>query len=484
MQRHVIFTLVDDTYDEFWEAYVEEYGCDDDDVLCQDPTEEPTDSPSPVPPDTNSPTQTATEYEYEYDDDDYSVYAYPMYEEVLLFGALNVGNDITESMNSKGAYHDLADQYHRLVAVSTLESYNKSSVCKIEYCAFDGLLYSESDTIDIELHPPAHLPTVEEQTFNLDEDNDLIFPILTSDVQETQTMVLTVKSLPVDVDENGVPAGKLFHADGREVTLADSGSPTITQFVSGGTFSSEWDSAGYNFESGILGEPDLWPSFGDRSGAWQPSEEGDFVNQWLELIFDVPVYISRSDIYETWAPFVVMEIFSKDYDDDDAKWVSIWHRIQHIDFREPGDYTSNIDDLNLCPTTFRSNTIKLTIQLRGEAYWYAIDAVSISGAKEIGQNILSSAALKYSPALNSYGSFVASIEVSDCPYYLNNRRTSADKRTGEVRFVVNSLNDVPDINEHIFTVDGANNTSIKLADYYSDQDGKEDPLTVTILVED
>ena len=218
-------------------------GCDDDDVLCQDPTEEPTDNPTPAPPDTNSPTQTATEYEY--DDDDYSAYAYPMYTDVLLYGSLNVGNDITELMTA--GWHNLADHYHRFVAVNTLEEYDAGYVCKIEYRAFDGTLYSASDTIEIELLPPPHLPTVDVQSLSLNEDNELVFSILTSNILDPATTVLTVTSLPSDVDADaGLPPGKLFHADGREVTMK-SGSSTITQFVSGGTFSSEWDAVGYSF---------------------------------------------------------------------------------------------------------------------------------------------------------------------------------------------------------------------------------------------
>ena len=100
-----------------------------------------------------------------------------------------------------------------------------------------GILYRNL-TLLILNFTPLHISLRWKSKHFFDEDNDLIFSVLNSDGQETQTMVLTVKSLPVDVEENGVPAGKLFHADGREVTMADSGSPTITQFVSGGTFSS------------------------------------------------------------------------------------------------------------------------------------------------------------------------------------------------------------------------------------------------------
>ena len=77
----------------------------------------------------------------------------------------------------------------------------------------------------------------------------------------------------------------------------------------------------------VVGEPNVWPLFGDYLGSWIPSNLGDFVDQWLILDYETPVYATSVSIYETWLPYGVVQVYAQDsaWDGEgEAPWISIW----------------------------------------------------------------------------------------------------------------------------------------------------------------
>ena len=71
----------------------------------------------------------------------------------------------------------------------------------------------------------------------------------------------------------------------------------------------------------IIGAPDVYPEYSDDIHGFDLSRENNG-HEWIEIMFDTPVFIDKIEVYETYKPGAIYKISSaKSYDDDNtAHW--------------------------------------------------------------------------------------------------------------------------------------------------------------------
>ena len=68
----------------------------------------------------------------------------------------------------------------------------------------------------------------------------------------------------------------------------------------------------------FLGAPDFYPEYGDSTLGWDKSSE-NYGHEWVEIMFDTPLYIDSIEIYEIHKPGAVYKVSSaRTYDDDNT----------------------------------------------------------------------------------------------------------------------------------------------------------------------
>lgn len=93
---------------------------------------------------------------------------------------------------------------------------------------------------------------------------------------------------------------------------------TLSQWASKARASSQYSSSGWSAQQAIR-QPNT-SQCGDNSTAWAPESRGSGP-EWLELIFDTPVYVTKLRVYETYNSGCIYKVeFVDVYEEKHAVW--------------------------------------------------------------------------------------------------------------------------------------------------------------------
>jgi hypothetical protein len=150
-----------------------------------------------------------------------------------------------------------------------------------------------------------------------------------------------------------------------------SGPGTDRQWATGATASSEYGTSGWSAQQ-ATGEPDV-SGCTDDVNAWA-SDDPD-TEEWLELTYDYPMYVTQINIYETYSPNQVALVELIDLD-------GTYHEVYTGEPQETAcPYILSID---ISETDYTVSGVRMTIDQSVLENWNEIDAVELVGFIEGG----------------------------------------------------------------------------------------------------
>jgi PKD repeat protein len=133
-------------------------------------------------------------------------------------------------------------------------------------------------------------------------------------------------------------------------------------------FSSEWEP--YNWGAiQTLGEPDVYPSYGDSIKAWAPRTPNG-PREWIELRYDDSSPISAVWIYETLKPGTVDSVYARNPVTN--QWELLWSGTAF-----PAPLEARIFKVEFPETNFPVSEIRIAMNTAAVSYWNEIDAVAL-----------------------------------------------------------------------------------------------------------
>jgi hypothetical protein len=305
----------------------------------------------------------------------------------------------------------------------------------LQYRLSDGELYSNYATKPVMMKKPPYIPKVAASPTAIDEDAEKVEIALSVTTSSLKSSVVSLE-LPEDYESTGT----FYQHDGFTEIKRDLGSSTFDQYPTSATASSEWDAEGYNVNA-LLGPPDLYPIHGDVEGAWQPS--GEDLQFSATITVEIPVFVSKLTAYETWSPRRIVRIETLDHDDLSASFITVYEREGGIGISQAKTQAS-LEDIVLCPTSYRSSKIKIHVEMVSYSDWYALDAVAVSGYAEGALNIVKdSTSIFFQPAPDFNGRVDAALSIIDCPFFSTSRLASESERKTKLDLMILSLPDAP-----------------------------------------
>ncbi len=135
-------------------------------------------------------------------------------------------------------------------------------------------------------------------------------------------------------------------------------------------FSSEYTTNAWSAMQS-LGPPDVYPLYGDHTGAWA-SETEDGQREYLELGYANPGYVDSVSVYETLAPGAIDTISVRN--PASGLWETVW-----TGTAAAAAPTSRVFTVTFPLTAYPVDAVRLDINSPAVPNWNEIDAVSISG---------------------------------------------------------------------------------------------------------
>lgn len=156
---------------------------------------------------------------------------------------------------------------------------------------------------------------------------------------------------------------------GRSFVRASRGTPSVRWATSVIGFSSEYSSDAWSAAQ-TLGQPDIYPQYGDISSAWA-SQNPDDNQEFLELAFDDPEPVIAVSIYETYSPGAVSKVSVRN--SNTGAWTEVW-----TGTAAPAPEVARVFTVTFPETAFPVDAVRLDIDSPAVPSWNEIDAVSIS----------------------------------------------------------------------------------------------------------
>ncbi|KAL4223734.1 BTB/POZ domain-containing protein 9 [Mactra antiquata] len=172
-------------------------------------------------------------------------------------------------------------------------------------------------------------------------------------------------------------------------------------------YSSQYDSNSWPARC-VIGEPIVYPKYGDIAGAWASADKD--AHQFIEIEYDEAVYITGIDIYETYHAGGVVAVKALD---DNNKWRCLYN----ID-RPQVIKTSRIFKPDIPPQIFRSKTLRIEVDCTGCRSWVEIDAVQLHGKR-----YLSDPPPSMNDLVNDLKITVNNPQFSDCQFLIEDKYT-------------------------------------------------------------
>lgn len=123
-------------------------------------------------------------------------------------------------------------------------------------------------------------------------------------------------------------------------------------------------------EEQALGEPDVYPNYGDSVKAWAPLT-ANRQREFIELGYDSAMKVSRVTIYETMKPGTVDTLYVRNPEGD---WIIVW-----TGTASPQPDSARAFQIDFPLTEFAVSEIRIAMNSPAIPYWNEIDAVSVSG---------------------------------------------------------------------------------------------------------
>ena len=154
-----------------------------------------------------------------------------------------------------------------------------------------------------------------------------------------------------------------------------SAKPLFKQFASGVIgFSSQYTVTPGWQATETLGEPTIYPDYGDTQGAWAPSTL-DGQREYLALSFDSAHTVKKIQIYETFKPGSVDTIYLRN--SETLAWNQVWYGTAAAQPDEARIFTVTIDE-----TAYTVDAIRIAVNSPAVIEFNEIDAVAVSGTKK------------------------------------------------------------------------------------------------------
>jgi len=176
-------------------------------------------------------------------------------------------------------------------------------------------------------------------------------------------------------------------------------------------FSSQYNTTGWGAHQ-VIGQPKVYPRYGDIQGAWAQKNPASLSVEWLELEFQEAVLISSIEIYETFNAGAVRRLSALN---DRNEWVVIWSG-QASPIKSSRIFKPS---LNLHGKVLATKIIKLDLDCSRADSWCEIDAVKL-----IGEQVDS----HFSKAMKTEEQWVEKVRAFSSQY--NNGAWAADQVIG------------------------------------------------------
>lgn len=180
------------------------------------------------------------------------------------------------------------------------------------------------------------------------------------------------------------------------------------------SYSSQLDLNSYSAKQ-VLGPPSRLPNFGDCGCAWSPSMSENFFEEYIRVGFDKRIRVSQIVINESFNAGAIKAIYLFDQ-----------YNIPHLVWERPAEGNKwelgRVFSINITPTDFASNDLKLVLDTESIDGFNQIDAIGISEAPiEIPRgsiNVTDKVTFKgksqnLGPTINTYGSEITPLLTPD-----------------------------------------------------------------------
>ncbi|XP_046580032.1 uncharacterized protein LOC124287591 [Haliotis rubra] len=184
---------------------------------------------------------------------------------------------------------------------------------------------------------------------------------------DPHTMMCTCHTLPLSALTLIPAAGAV--AFGHDTLPTDVVDTWITSIID--SSSAYWVPFKDYSANNMLGAADFYPSYGNTQKAWCPGHLND--EQYVELGIPEPIYITEIHIYEV---FWVGGVESLSIRDPNSDWMEVW-RTPAFEKLE----TSRILIPNFMPPDFKSDAIRIDLDLSVQSVWSEFDAVRVVGTR-------------------------------------------------------------------------------------------------------
>lgn len=180
--------------------------------------------------------------------------------------------------------------------------------------------------------------------------------------------------------------------------------------------------------SGILGVPDVYPSYADDKNGYDLSTE-NYGREFIELrFFKGEFYVTAIEIYETFKPGAVIEIAVTDnYQDNNTEpcyrdscsertsWTVLWSGEPQIGLPED----SRVFTPSLCFTPVKAQVVRLVMDTAAVLGWNNYDAVALYGLESpppgtVFQSAGGANAIEYEPLVGFHGLDFFEYDATDC----------------------------------------------------------------------
>lgn len=139
-------------------------------------------------------------------------------------------------------------------------------------------------------------------------------------------------------------------------------------------FSNEYNQGSWSANQ-VVGEPDIYPTYGDEEGSWTVSTSSSSI-EWLELRFATAVEVGAVRIYETYMPGRLVKIQLLD---ENGQWDTVWTPPEGP---EDAFLAARIFAPALEPRGYKTRQVRLEADFVAPSgfNFYMIDAVSLVSA--------------------------------------------------------------------------------------------------------
>eukprot|EP01080_Neovahlkampfia_damariscottae_P005327 gene5327-9136_t len=122
----------------------------------------------------------------------------------------------------------------------------------------------------------------------------------------------------------------------------------------------------------ILGEPTVYPEYGDHKNAWAPQKPNG-TKEWVEIFFEKPVLPNKIKIYETFNPGSCVKVSART---PTFEWVELWSGKKQENVGK-----AVINEIDLKQIDFLVEEIRLDLDCEKNEGFYQIDAIQLTGSE-------------------------------------------------------------------------------------------------------